>query len=160
MNIRTAAEDDLDAITAIEKECFPEKEAASRASFQKRLRTYPDHFYLMEEDGSILGFVNGMVTDLPHLEDEMYDNAALHRENGAWQMIFGVDTIPACRRQGIAGQLLTYAIEEARKQHRKGLVLTCKEELLHYYAKFGFENEGISASTHGDVRWYEMRLTF
>ena len=36
----------------------------------------------------------------------MYADASLHRENGAWQMIFGVNTIPACRRQGYAGQLL------------------------------------------------------
>ena len=30
-----------------------------------------------------------------------------------------------------------------------GLVLTCKEHLLHYYAKFGSANEGVSHSTHG-----------
>ena len=45
-------------------------------------------------------------------------------------------------------------------QGRKGLVLTCKEKLLHYYAKFGFVNEGVSASTHGGVVWYQMRLRF
>ena len=45
--------------------------------------------------------------------------------------------------------------------HRaQGLVLTCKEKLLHYYAKFGFVNEGVSGSTHGGVVWYQMRLRF
>lgn len=52
------------------------------------------------------------------------------------------------------------AIEDARTQRRKGLVLTCKEALIHYYASFGFENEGISESVHGNVTWYQMRLTF
>ena len=81
-------------------------------------------------------------------------------ENGAWQMIFGINTIPACRRQGYAGQLLQQAIADARAQGRKGLVLTCKEALVHYYAKFGFVNEGVSGSTHGGVVWYQMRLKF
>lgn len=29
---------------------------------------------------------------------------------------------------------------------------------MHYYAKFGFVNEGVSGSTHGGVVWYQMRL--
>ena len=52
------------------------------------------------------------------------------------------------------------AIADARAQGRKGLVLTCKEALVHYYAKFGFVNEGVSGSTHGGVVWYQMRLKF
>ena len=45
-------------------------------------------------------------------------------------------------------------------QGRRGLVLTCKDRLVHYYAKFGFVSEGVSSSTHGGVVWYQMRLTF
>ena len=102
--------------------------------------------------------VDGFCTDMPDLTDEMYADAALHDENGAWQMIFGVNTLPRCRRRGYAGLLLQRAIADAHTQGRKGLVLTCKEKLLHYYAKFGFVNEGVSASTHGGVVWYQMRL--
>lgn len=40
-------------------------------------------------------------------------------------------------------------IEQARKEGRKGLVLTCKKRLIHYYARFGFVDEGVSGSTHG-----------
>ena len=29
------------------------------------------------------------------LTDEMYEKAAMHNEDGAWQMIFGVTTTPA-----------------------------------------------------------------
>ncbi|XCP86770.1 GNAT family N-acetyltransferase [Roseburia hominis] len=125
-----------------------------------RLEAYPDHFRLLLDGEKLVGFVNGMVTDLPDLTDEMYENAAMHDENGKWQMIFGVDTIPEYRNQGCAGRLLARAIEDARGQNREGLVLTCKEKLLHYYAKFGFVNEGISESVHGNVTWYQMRLKF
>ena len=99
-----------------------------------------------------------MVTDARDLSDEMYERASLHDENGAWQMIFGVNTIPACRRHGYAGELICRAIQDAKKQGRKGLVLTCKDRLVPYYAKFGFVNEGVSDSAHGNVVWNQMRL--
>lgn len=34
------------------------------------------------------------------LTDDMYKNAQLHDENGEWQMIFGVNTLPSYRRHG------------------------------------------------------------
>lgn len=160
MEIRTARPEDLDALTVLEAECFPAAEAASRESIRSRLTAYPDHFWLLLDGKKIVGFVNGTVTNEPDLRDEMYDDAGLHDENGAWQMIFGVDTAPTYRRQGYAGQLLEYVIAEAKRQGRKGLVLTCKDALVHYYAKFGFVSEGVSQSTHGNVLWYQMRLTF
>ncbi len=51
-------------------------------------------------------------------------------------------------------------IADAKKQGRKGLVLTCKDKLIAYYAGFGFVNEGVSGSVHGNVVWNQMRLTF
>ena len=158
--IRTATEQDLDAIAAVEAACFPAAEAATRAEFAERLRHYGDHFWLLLEDGKLVSFVDGMVTDAADLTDEMYENASLHNEKGAWQMIFGVNTLPEYRQRGLAGKLLETAIAAAKQQGRKGLVLTCKDKLVHYYAKFGFVSEGVSGSTHGNVTWYQMRLTF
>ena len=160
MEIRKGTLKDLEAIAAVEAACFPAAEAATAEEFAGRLQQYGDHFWLLWEGERLLAFVDGFCTDQPDLTDEMYADASLHRENGAWQMIFGVNTIPACRRQGYAGQLLQQAIADARAQGRKGLVLTCKEALVHYYAKFGFVNEGVSGSTHGGVVWYQMRLKF
>lgn len=158
--IRTAVEQDLDAIAAVEAECFPAAEAATRAEFAERLRYYGNHFWLLWEDETLAAFVDGMVTDAADLTDAMYADASLHNENGAWQMIFGVDTIPEYRCRGCAAALLNHVIGEAKAQGRKGLVLTCKEKLVHYYAKFGFVSEGVSSSTHGNVVWYQMRLRF
>ena len=161
MRIRTADSKDLAAVTAVEAACFPAAEAATEADFAQRLAVYPNHFWLLEEDdGTLVGFVNGLVTDEAHLRDEMYADASFHNENGAWQMIFGVNTLPEYRRRGLAEQVLRRVISDATAQGRKGCVLTCKEKLLHYYGQLGFENEGISQSTHGGVVWYEMRLRF
>lgn len=104
--------------------------------------------------------VNGMVTDRSDLSDEMYHSAQMHDPAGRWQMIFGVDTHPDYRRKGYAGRVLNHVIAAAREQGRAGLVLTCKDALVHYYAKFGFEDEGVSDSSHGGVVWHQMRLSF
>lgn len=145
-------------MTALEAACFPAAEAATAESLRQRLAHYPRHFWVLEREGRIVAMLNGMVTDEPDLRDAMYEDAALHREDGAWQMIFGVDTHPDFRRQGCAGRLLRHAIDEARRENRRGLVLTCKERLLPFYGGFGFENEGVSGSVHGGVVWYQMRL--
>ena len=160
MNIRTATIKDLEAVTAVEAECFPQAEAATKEELAERLKYYADHFWLMFDGDKLIAFVDGFVTDEEDLTDEMYAKADLHNPNGAWQMIFGVNTLPDYRRHGYAGQLLERAIADARAQGRRGLVLTCKDRLVHYYAKFGFVSEGVSASTHGGVVWYQMRLTF
>ena len=160
MTIQYAVTADVPALSAVETECFPPAEAATAAELAERVAHSGKHFWLMYDGDKLISFVDGFVTDDADLTDEMYENAAMHNENGAWQMIFGVNTIPAYRKHGYAGQLLQCAIEDARKQGRKGLVLTCKEKLIAYYAKFGFENEGISESVHGNVTWYQMRYKF
>ena len=160
MNIRYADMSDLAAVTAVEAACFPPAEAATEQDFAQRLRYYSGHFWLMFDGGTLIAFVDGFVTDEPDLTDDMYENAALHNENGAWQMIFGVVTHPDYQRRGCAEKLLRYVVEQARTQGRRGLVLTCKERLVHFYAKIGFVDEGISESTHGGVVWHKMRLMF
>ena len=160
MIIRNATIEDLDMITAVEGECFPPAEAATKESIKKRLESYSSHFWLLMEEDQLISFVNGMVTDEENLRDEMYEDASIHNEDGKWQMIFGVDTVPSQRRHGYAEKVLWRVIEDSKTQGRKGLVLTCKDYMIHYYAKFGFVNEGVSKSVHGNVMWYQMRLTF
>lgn len=160
MTIRYATTEDIPAISTVEAECFPPAEAASAEEFIGRVRYYGNHFWLMYDEGKLIAFVDGFVTDEADLTDEMYENASMHNENGAWQMIFGVNTLPEYRRHGYAGQLLHHAIADAKQQGRKGLVLTCKDRLIHYYAKFGFVDEGVTdKSTHGSVVWHQMRLS-
>lgn len=161
MNIRYATMADLDDIASVESECFPVLEAATKEEFEQRIKYYGNHFWLMFDDDKLIAFVDGFVTDEADLTDEMYENASMHNENGAWQMIFGVNTLPEYRRCGYAKELIKKAILDAGKQNRKGLVLTCKESLVPYYSRFGFVDEGITDKfTHGNVLWHQMRLDF
>ncbi|MBR6089320.1 MAG: GNAT family N-acetyltransferase, partial [Anaerolineaceae bacterium] len=158
---RTAVPEDLDAVAAVEAACFPPAEAASREQLAERLKYYASHFLLLFVEGRLVSFVDGFVTDESDLTDEMYEKAEMHNENGRWQMIFGVNTVPACRGKGCAGMLIRRMVSDAKEQGRDGLVLTCKDALVPYYAKFGFVSEGhTSKFTHGGAVWNQMRLRF
>ncbi len=161
MFIRKAKESDIDQIAAMEAACFPAAEAASRERLAERLKTYPDCFWLGFDDYSnFVCYVGGLISDESNLTDEMYADTSFHKEDGDWMMIFSVCTLPEYQRQGFAAWLLHRVISAADDRGCKGIVLTCKENMIDYYSRFGFENEGVSESVHGGAKWYQMRLTF
>ena len=69
--IRTATINDLEAVAAVEAECFPAAEAATKEEFAERIKFYGDHFWLMFDADKLIAFVDGFVTDYPDLTDEM-----------------------------------------------------------------------------------------
>ena len=146
--IRKATISDLDLVTHIEATCFPPAEAAPREAFKDRLDHYAGQFLIAFDGDTPIGFIDGFVTDDEILTDEMFADASMHNPDGAWQMIFGLN------------KLIEAFIDLAREEKRKGVILTCKEEKIHYYAKFGFVNEGESESDHGGATWYQMRIVF
>lgn len=98
MILRTATSADLAALTVVERACFPPAEAATEQQLAERLRVYPHHFWLLEDDGKLVAFLDGMATDEPTIQDEMFANVSMHNEQGAWQTIFGLNTLPEYRR--------------------------------------------------------------
>jgi len=90
----------------------------------------------------------------------LYHDSSLHQKDGAYQTVFGLDVLPQYQRQGVAAALLNAFIDLAKKRHKKGMVLTCKDHLIHYYQKFGFVHQGVSASCHGGAKWNDMLLEF
>lgn len=159
MHIRNGRLEDLERLAEIEAVSYPAAEAASKASILSRLKRFPKHFWILEEQGKICAFINGLVTDERDLTDEMYGHPELHRETGRWQMIFSVVTAPEYRGRGFSRCVMEKVIEDAKAQGRAGVVLTCKAAMVPFYARFGYVNEGLSRSTHGDAVWYQMRLT-
>lgn len=157
--IRAAVMEDLEAVTAMEAECFPAAEAAGKDALRERLRAFPDSFFVAEqEDGRLIGMINGAVTDRRTICDEMFEDTGCHQPDGAYQSIFGLDVVPNRRREGVAAALMEHMIRAAEKAGRKGLILTCKDRLIPYYEKFGYVNLGVSQSVHGGARWYDMLL--
>ena len=114
MEIRKATMDDLAAISELEAVCFPPAEAATRESFEKRLQVFADCFWLLFCDEKLVGMINGMLTDVPKLSDEMFEDALMHDPEGEWLMIFGVATSPEYQRQGHASMIMERVICDAK----------------------------------------------
>ena len=159
-NFRTAQLSDLDRVTEIEYICFPAEQAATRAAFEQRIKTFPSHFILLEHEGTPVGFVNGAVLDARYIEDEMYERTDSHNERGAYQSVYGLDVLPEYRGRGLAHKLMAQLIDQAKKEGRRGVTLTCLDEKIGFYETMGFKNEGVSASSHGGVVWNNMILEF
>ena len=83
--IRPVRPTDLAAVTEVEAICFPAAEAAAEESFKARIAAFPECFFVAEADGKIIGFINGCATDSKTIYDEMYENSACHRPDGAYQ---------------------------------------------------------------------------
>ncbi|MGM9934894.1 GNAT family N-acetyltransferase [uncultured Clostridium sp.] len=160
MEIRSALKEDLQEIIRIESICFPESEAAKEDDIRKRFDAFSENFIVAADNGRIVGFINGCTTDAPKLPDELYHDTKLHKKDGAYQTVFGLDVLPEYRHKGVAAQLMNHLIELSKERGKKGMVLTCKNHLIHYYEKFGFRHQGVSESEHGGAVWNDMLLIF
>ena len=160
MKIRNAIKEDIRTLANIEAACFPAAEAASYESFVERFEVFPECFFVAEQNGEIIGFIDGMVTDSKILDDEMFDNTSLHNPHEAYQSVFGINTLPEYRAKGVGTALMNALIEAAKSKGCKGVILTCKKELIPFYEPFGYKNLGLSKSQHGGAVWFDMILTF
>lgn len=135
-------------------------EAASTEEVLKRIQTFPENFFVAEADGKVIGFINGGNTDEPVLPDEFYHDLSRHRADAAYQTVFGLNVLAGYRRQGIGAQLVRRYVEAARERGKKGVILTCKEQKIHFYEKLGFVCHGAADSSHGGAVWYDMKFIF
>ena len=73
--------------------------------------------------------------------------------------IFGIDVLPSYQHLGIATKINEkILLKRLKKKNALELFLCCKHQLIPFYEQFGFQNLGISKSTHGGVVWYDMLL--
>lgn len=158
LTIRHTHAGEVSALAAIEKECFPPAEAAGEKTLTARFAQFPFCFLTAEKDGVPVGFINGMTTNRRTICDKMFADPVLYEPDGAYLAVFGLNVLPEHRRQGIAAALVNAFIAQARGENRTGVILTCKEHLIHYYETFGFRFLGVSASVHGGAVWYDMLL--
>lgn len=160
LKIRLARPEDAERLAQIEAECFPPAEAASKDAVLSRMKVFPENFLVAEEDGEVIGFINGGTTDRPYLPDSFYHDITMHKPDGAYQTVFGLNVIAPCRRRGIGEKLVRGFAALAQERGKAGVILTCKEEKIHFYEKCGFVSYGLSDSCHGGASWYDMRLIF
>ena len=156
--IRNAVPVDLDGVCAVENAGFPPAEAAAREAFRYRIAAFPDWFLVAEEDGRIVGLLNGPAIRERFICDSIYEPGGAG-EDGETLAILGLAVLPSHRRHGLAARLMGTYLDRARAAGKRRVVLTCKDRLIHYYEKFGFRSCGVSQSVHGGAVWYDMERT-
>ncbi len=158
IKIKNPRRRDLEQLVSLETETFPETEAASRESIERRLKTHRETFWVIRKSGRIIAGINGITTNEKDLSDAMYSGEEFYDKKGRWLMIFGVSTLPEYQHQGYASRLMEEVLQETARCKLDGVVLTCKKELIPFYEQFGFVDEGISESVHGGATWHQMRI--
>ncbi len=156
MIIRQAEMDDFDQLMKIENLSFIPAEAATEVAFVNRIRMIPDTFLIAVEGEEVLGFINGPVMDNSFITDDLFSETKENPETGGVQSILGLAVHPTHRKKGIASLLLTELEKEAALKNRTSVTLTCLDELIPFYEKQGYQNDGISESEHGGEVWYNM----
>ncbi len=159
LRIRRAVPADLEGVTMVEAAAFPAAEAASGDSFRWRLEHLGDSFFVAElpdEQGiyRIIGLIDARPTYDERLTDELFENGGVVA--GENQAIMGLAVLPEYQAMGVGSRLMGDFINEMKSSGYRHILLTCKEEKITYYERFGYENLGVSASVHGGARWYDM----
>ena len=147
---------DLDAAYAIEAAGYPADEAATREKLDFRLKHAGDYFWgAYSEHGALLGFVCGTLTKAETLTEESMSE---HDADGSTLCIHSVVTLTALRRKGL-GQWMVRAYRAsvaALPTPPRRVVLMCKEPLVQFYSRAGFELIGPSGVVHGQDPWLLM----
>lgn len=145
----------------IEKICFVPQEACSEKHMKERTEGAPDFFLVAidKKTGKIAGFLNGLATDEEVFRDEFFTDVTLHQPEGKNIMLLGLDVLPEYRMQGLAREIVAQYAKRETERGREKLLLTCVEEKVKMYEKFGFTDNGIANSTWGGEQWHEMILS-
>ena len=150
--------EEIEEAIEIEQICFPPNEACSPKSMRERIEKAPELFLVAidRENGKIAGFLNGIATDEPLFRDGFFTDITLHDANGKNVMLLGLDVRPEYRRQGLAREIVNQYLIRQKEKGRALLVLTCLDEKVAMYEKFGFKDLGYANSTWGGEAWHEM----
>lgn len=154
--IRHVKLEDLPQLIAIENLSFSPDSAATKEAFQSRIQFISDSFFVAEVNDKVVGLINGPVISQPFITDDLFATIQPNPEQGGHQSILGLAVHPDFRSQGIASMLLQKIEAKAKSQQRETVTLTCTEDLVDYYEARGYQNCGVSQSSHGGEIWYNL----
>lgn len=158
---RIIKQSEIEAAIEIEQICFPPNEACSAEHMKERIAAAQELFLVAVdiETGKTAGFLNGIATDESRFRDEFFTDAGLHKEEGKNIMLLGLDVLPEYRKQGLGRELVYQYLRRERENSRKIVFLTCLQEKVKMYEKFGFVDHGLADSAWGGEEWHEMSVT-
>jgi GNAT superfamily N-acetyltransferase len=172
VSYRPVSEEDIETISEIESNSYPEDEKASLETLRYRCINAGEMFLVATEHGGseneIIGYVCGTcVNENETLTAETMGSK--HEPDGAILCVHSVCVKENKRRRGVGGKLLqTYLMYlKARNNDRKrdnqselkSVRLLCKKHMIPFYQNCGFTLLGESEVTHGKDAWFDCEFT-
>ena len=150
--------DERDQAAEIEQIVFPPNEVVLPDDVREHAEVAPDLFLVAvdRETGLVAGFLYGLATDEQSFRDEYFTDVSLYKPQGENIVLLGLDVRHEYQGQGLGRAIMTEYSRREKKKGRKRLILTCLENLVGMYEKFGFVDLGISGSSWGGEEWHEM----
>ena len=144
----------------IEAEVFPPEEVVDADDVIAQARISPDCFMVAVDrrTGEVAGFLYGLATDERRFRDEFFTDKSLHDPDGENIMLLGLDIMTEYQGRGLGRAVMEHYISREKAKGRRRLVLTCLENLVGMYKKFGYTDLGISGSRWGGEEWHEMEI--
>ena len=141
MKIRNATTQDIEKVAELEKRIEGEN-AATKDTLLSRFNMFPQGFYLAEQEGNVLGYVESCLWNKDNFEtfDEIKDFPKQHNSEGRnlYIIFLGVDKNQRRRRIGseLIRTLQNYASE---KKLDKVQLVAGESFLVDFYKGLGFE---------------------
>lgn len=159
LEFRTAQKSDLAQIMAIERAGFSPAEAASEQAMAQRIKVISDTFIVATNElDRVLGYVVGPVIAKRYLTDDLFEQIGPNQKQGGYQSVLSLAVAPQHRKHQVAAHLLTELARRSQAKQRLGITLTCLAELVPFYEKNGYHNDGVSQSQHAGEIWYNLVL--
>lgn len=150
--IRKASESDLKEIMKIERESFSAEIQETELSFRERMQIFPDGFFVLENDGVLIGYMCSELWDsVPEKGDScfMLNHSAVksHKNNGSVLYISSIAVLQKVWGSGFGQKLFFEGLKEITEAVPRitDAVLIVNEiwtGAIHVYKKNGFWEYG------------------
>lgn len=154
--LRQATPADIDRCHQIEHTAYEGDEAATREKIATRIARYPQGFLVLEQDGTVIGFINSGCAHQVVMSDESFKELAGHDAAAPNVVIMSVVVAPAHQGRGHSTRMMRAFVSQMRQRGKQSIHLMCKSRHVPLYERMGYRYVRPSDSDHGGMAWHEM----
>ncbi|UQS87253.1 GNAT family N-acetyltransferase [Nicoliella spurrieriana] len=157
ITFRPPTQNDLDGMLHVEQSCFEPEERMDENEFIQVLKHVSETTIIAADDDHVAGMLIGRTTSNQLLDNDAYHLDLDSKPGDKYLAILGLAVYPDYQGHGIATQLLDQIEKLAKQRGLSGVTLDCREHLIPFYEKHGFELLGRSNSNFGGIEWFGMQ---